>query len=68
MAGGVSVVLGKTVGNLAKSVGVGIRVGITLAVVVTSIASISDMSITAVVSTVADGSVARHTTMSVVNA
>merc|ERR1719209_2656271 len=68
MAGGVGVVVGKAVGNLAKSVGVGIRVGITLAVVVTSIASITDMSITAVVSTVANGSVARHTTMSVVNA
>merc|ERR1719462_620564 len=68
MAGGVRVVLGKAVGNLTKSVGIGIRVGITLAVVVASIASISDMSITAVVSTVADGSVARHKSMSVVNA
>merc|ERR1719462_595455 len=68
MAGGVRVVLGKAVSDLTKSVGVGIRVGITLAVVVASIASISDMSITAVVSTVANGSVARHVTMSVVNA
>ena len=68
VAGGVRVVLGKAVSDLTKSVGIGIRVGITLAVVVASIASISDMSITAVVSTVANGSVARHVTMSVVNA
>merc|ERR1711962_1963482 len=53
VAGGVSVVLGKTVSDLAKSVGIGIRVGITLAIVVASIASISAMSITTIVSTVA---------------
>merc|ERR1719474_147984 len=68
VAGGIGVVLGKAVSDLAKSVGIGIRVGITLAVVVSSIASISDMTVTAVVSTVANGSVVRHVTMSVVNA
>ena len=67
MAGGVRVVLGKAVSDLAKSVGIGIRVGLTLAVVVSSIASVADMSISTVVSTVADCSVARHTSMSVVN-
>merc|ERR1719347_558232 len=43
MAGGVGVVLGKAVGNLTESVG--ISIGLTLAVVVSSIASVADMSI-----------------------
>merc|ERR1711872_756169 len=68
MAGGVGVVLGKAVSNLTESVGISIRVGLTLAVVVASVASVADMSISTVVSTVANGSVARHTSISVVNA
>ena len=68
MAGGVGVVLGKAVSNLTESVGISIRVGLTLAVVVSSVASVADMSISTVVSTVANGSVSRHVTMSVVNA
>merc|ERR550534_611723 len=57
MAGGVGVVLGKTVGDLAESVGISIRVGLTHAVVVSSIASVADMTVSTVVSTVANGSV-----------
>merc|ERR1719394_1877532 len=68
MAGGVGVVLGKAVGNLTESVGISIRVGLTLAVVVSSIASVADMSISTIVSTVSDCSVARNASMSVVNA
>merc|ERR1712240_468686 len=68
MAGGVGVVLGKAVGNLTESVGISIRVGLTLAVVVAAVASVADMTVSTVVSTVANGSVARHTSMSVVNA
>merc|ERR1719318_1039154 len=76
VASGVSIVLGKTVGDLTEGVGIsislrlGLRVsfGITLAVVVSSIASVADMSISTVVSTVADCSIARHKSMSVVNA
>merc|ERR1711973_332116 len=67
--------MGKTISDLAEGVGIsisislGLRVsfGITLAVVVSSIASVADMSISTVVSTVADCSVARHKSMSVVN-
>merc|ERR1719228_412647 len=50
MAGGVGVVLGKTVGNLAEGVGISIslslslRVGLTLAVVVSSVASVAHVS------------------------
>merc|ERR1712240_331498 len=68
MAGGVGVVLGKAVGNLTESVGISIRVGLTLAVVVAAVASVADVTVSTVVSTVANGSVARHTSMSVVNA
>merc|ERR550517_2407542 len=68
MAGGVGVVLGKAVGNLTESVGISIRVGLTLAVVVATIASVANMTVSTVVSTVANGSVARHASMSVVNA
>merc|ERR1712180_449671 len=68
MAGGVGVVLGKAVSNLTERVGISIRVGLTLAVEVSSVASVADMSISTVVSTVADCSVARHKSMSVVNA
>merc|ERR1719462_214457 len=67
MAGGVRVVLGKAVGNLTKSVGISIRVGLTLAVVVSSIASVADVTVSTVVSMVSNGSVARNTSMSVVN-
>merc|ERR1719462_581786 len=68
MAGGVRVVLGKAVGNLTKSVGISIRVGLTLAVVVSSIASVADVTVSTVVSTVTNGSVARNASMSIVNA
>ena len=68
MAGGVRVVLGKAVSNLTESVGISIRVGLTLAVVVAAVASVANMTVSTVVSTVANGSVARHKSMSVVNA
>merc|ERR1719348_2727016 len=68
VAGGVGVVLGKAVGNLTESVGISIRVGLTLAVVVAAVASVADVTVSTVVSTVANGSVARHKSMSVVNA
>merc|ERR1712042_210710 len=68
MAGGVRVVLGKAVSNLTESVGISIRVGLTLAVVVVAVASVANMTVSTVVSTVANGSVARHKSMSVVNA
>merc|ERR550534_3465797 len=68
MAGGVGVVLGKAVGNLTESVGISIRVGLTLAVVVAAVASVADVTVSTVVSTVSNGSVARNTSMSVVNA
>merc|ERR1719348_245215 len=68
MAGGVRVVLGKAVSNLTESVGISIRVSLTLAVVVAAVASVADVTVSTVVSTVANGSVARHTTMPVVNA
>merc|ERR550534_1144216 len=68
MSSSVSVVLGKAVGNLTESVGISIRVGLTLAVVVAAVASVADMTVSTVVSTVANGSVARNTSMSVINA
>merc|ERR1719430_598808 len=68
MAGGVRVVLGKAVGNLTESVGISIRVGLTLAVVVAAVASVANMTVSTVVSTVSNGSVARNASMSVVNA
>merc|ERR1719474_2509006 len=68
VAGGVSVVLGKAIGNLTESVGISIRVGLTLAVVVSSIASVADVTVSTVVSTVSNCSVARNASMSVVNA
>merc|ERR1719430_3073758 len=68
MARGVRVVLGKAVGNLTESVGISIRVGLTLAVVVAAVAGVANMTVSTVVSTVANGSVARHASMSVVNA
>ena len=67
MAGGVRVVLGKAVGNLTESVGISIRVGLTLAVVLAAVASVANMTVSTVESTVANGSVARHKSMSVVN-
>merc|ERR1719474_119505 len=75
VAGGVGVVLGKAVGNLTKSVGIsislrlGLRVslGLTLAVVVASVASVADVSVSTVVSTVADSTEARHKSMSIVH-
>merc|ERR1719318_1000234 len=75
VAGGVGVVLGKTIGDLAEGVGIsislglGLRVsfGITLAVVVSSVASVADMSVSTVVSTVADCAEARHTSVSIVH-
>merc|ERR1711934_1008466 len=51
VSGGISVMLGKAVGNLSKSVGFGVRVSLALAVVV---------------SAVANGSIARDTSMSIV--
>merc|ERR1711962_644635 len=70
MAGGVRVVLGKAVGNLAESVGISIRVGLglTLAVVVAAVARVADVTVSTVVSTVSNGSVARNASISVVNA
>merc|ERR1712198_397918 len=61
--------LGKTVGNLAKGVGIGLRVSLTLAVVVSSVARVADVSsrVSSVVSTVTDGAVAGDTSMAVVN-
>merc|ERR1719357_2056062 len=75
VAGGVSIVLGKTVGDLTKSVGISISLGLslrvslglTLAVVVSSVASVADVSVSTVVSTVADSTEARHTSMSIVH-
>merc|ERR1719228_716103 len=69
VSSGVSVMLGKAVGNLAKSVGIGIGISLTLAIVVSTIARVADVSsrVTSVVSTVADGSIARDTSMTVVN-
>merc|ERR1711962_306669 len=68
VAGGVGVVLGKAVGNLTESVGISIRVGLTLAVVVAAVASVADVTVSTVVSTVSNGSVARNASISVVNA
>merc|ERR1719228_756143 len=77
VASGVGVVLGKTVSDLTEGVGISIslrlslRVGLslTLAVVVSTVASIADVSsrVTSEVSTVADGTVAGDTSMTVVN-
>merc|ERR1719348_1208654 len=67
MAGGVRVVLGKAVSNLTESVGISIRVGSTLAVVVAAVASVAGVTVSTVVSTVSNGSVAINTSMSVVN-
>merc|ERR550534_917884 len=68
MSSSVSVVLGKAVGNLTESVGISIRVGLTLAVVVAAVASVADVTVSTVVSTVSNGSVARNASISVVNA
>merc|ERR1719391_124828 len=69
VASGIGVMLGKTVGNLAKGVGIGLRVSLTLAVVVSSVARVADVSsrVSSVVSTVADGAVAGDTSVAVVN-
>jgi len=77
MASGVSIVLGKTVSDLAEGVSIGVslrlslRVGLslTLAVVVSSVARVANVSsrVTTEVSTVANGSVARDTSVAVVN-
>merc|ERR1719400_1016760 len=81
VAGGIGVVLGKTKSNLAKSVSIGlsIRVGLSLAlaIVVPTIARVADVSVVAnmsdvsspvssIVSAVANGSIARDTSMSIV--
>merc|ERR1719348_474092 len=68
VAGGVSVVLGKAVSDLAKSVGISIRVGLTLAVVVAAVASVADVTVSTIVSTVSNSSVARDTSIAVINA
>merc|ERR1719295_2395967 len=73
MSSGVSIVLGKTVSNLAKGVSLrlSLRVGLslTLAVVASTVASIADVSsrVTTIVSTVTNGAVARDTSMAIVN-
>merc|ERR1719430_1400043 len=75
VASGVGVVLGKTVSDLTEgvciSISISLRVGLglTLAVVVSTVASIADVSsrVTSEVSTVANGSIARDTSMTVVN-
>ena len=69
VSSGIGVMLGKTVGNLAKGVGIGLRVSLTLAVVVSSVARVADVSsrVSSVVSTVADGAVAGDTSVAVVN-
>merc|ERR1719273_132918 len=73
VSGGISVMLGKAVGNLSKSVGIGIGVSLALAVVVAAEAvaaeaSVADVSssVTTIVSAVANGSIARDTSMAVV--
>merc|ERR1711934_601413 len=73
VSGGRSVMLGKAVGNLSKSVGFGVRVSLALAVVVAAEAvvaeaSVADVSssVSSVVSAVANGSIARDTSMSIV--
>ena len=75
VASGVGVMLGKAIGNLAKSVG--IRISLTLAVVVSTVARVANVStvavarvasrVTSVVSTVANSSIAGDTSMTVVN-
>ena len=73
VSGGISVMLGKAVGNLSKSVGFGFGVSLALAVVVAAEAvaaeaSVADVSssVTTIVSAVANGSIARDTSMAVV--
>merc|ERR1711934_1218858 len=70
VSGGIGVMLGKAVGNLSKSVGFGfgIRVSLALAVVVAAEASVANVSssVTTVVSAVANGSIARDTSMAIV--
>ena len=73
VSGGISVMLGKAVGNLSKSVGFGIGVSLALAVVVAAEAvaaeaSVADVSssVTTIVSAVANGSIARDTSMPIV--
>merc|ERR1712243_205402 len=65
VSSGVGVMLGKAIGNLAKSVG--IRVSLTLAVVVSTVARVANVSVTSVVSTVSNGSIARDTSMTIVD-
>merc|ERR1712114_158100 len=65
VSSGVGVMLGKAIGNLAKSVG--IRVSLTLAVVVSTVARVTNVSVTSVVSTVSNGSIARDTSVTVVD-
>ena len=67
VSSGVGVMLGKAVGNLAKSVGIGIRVSLTLAVVVSTVARVANVSVTSVVSTVSNGTIARDTSVTVVD-
>ena len=75
VSGGISVMLGKAVGNLSKSVGFGIGIGVSLALAVVvateavaAEASVADVSssVTTIVSAVANGSISRDTSMSVV--
>merc|ERR1712243_135621 len=65
VSSGVGVILGKAVSDLAKSVG--IRVSLTLAVVVSTVARVTNVSVTSVVSTVSNGSIARDTSVTVVD-
>ena len=75
VSGGISVMLGKAVGNLSKSVGFGIGIGVSLALAVVvateavaAEASVADVSssVTTIVSAVANGSIARDASMAVV--
>merc|ERR1719222_838293 len=69
VSSGVGVMLGKAVGNLAKSIGIGVGISLTLAVVVSTIARVADVSsrVTSEVSTVANSTVAGDTSVTVVN-
>merc|ERR1719222_518701 len=69
VSSGVGVMLGKAVGNLAKSIGIGVGISLTLAVVVSTIARVADVSsrVTSEVSTVANSTVSGDTSVTVVN-
>merc|ERR1719430_1438980 len=75
VASGIGVVLGKAVSDLTEGVSIsislslGVGLSLTLPVVVSTVASIADVSsrVTSKVSTVANGSIARDMSMTVVN-